>query len=244
MKMLILDLETMPHEAWVWGLHDVHIAPSQIKRAGVIASFAAKWHGERKVIYADMREGEKAMLRKAHALLSEADAVIGWNSAPFDVKWLQGQFVKHGMGPCAPFKNIDLLRTMRSKFRIASNKLEYAAPYLGIGYKVQTGGFQMWKDCMAGDEKAWARMRRYNIADTVLTEKIYDKLLPWITNHPNVGLYDGTECCPKCGGDQFQRRGYQHSLTRRYARLQCRGCGSWLQSAISEPGTVKFKACA
>lgn len=256
MRLLTIDIETFPHEVYAWGLWDQNIGLNQIKSAGVVACFAAKWHDEKKFHFASVHEGsERAMLKKAHDLLSEADAVIGWNSTPFDVKWLQGQFIKHRLAPPAPFKEIDLLRTVRSRFKLASNKLDYAAQFLGIGQKVKTGGFDLWRDCMAGDEKAWVKMRRYNIADVRLTEKVYDRLLPWIKNHPNVSSHEDGLCCPKCQGEKAQRRGYQYTQARRYARFQCitprmwddgvmRPCGTWYQATTCEPGTAKLKAIA
>lgn len=257
MKLLTLDIETFPHEVYAWGLWDQNIGLTQIKKAGTVACWAAKWHGQKKVHFASIHDGtERAMLKQIHALLSEADAVIGWNSTPFDVKWLQGQFLKHRIPPPEPFKEIDLLRTWRSRFKTASNKLDYCAQFLGIGQKVKTGGFELWRDCKAGDEKAWRTMRRYNIADVRLTEAMYDRLLPWIKNHPNMSLEHHTgECCPKCGGEKLQRRGTQHTQTRSYARFQCitprewddgltRPCGTWFQSTRCEPGSAKVRAAA
>lgn len=249
MKLLTLDIETLPHEVWAWGLHDQNIAINQIKTAGVIACWAAKFHGERKVNFASLREdGERAMLRKAHDLLSEADAVIGWNSAPFDVKWLKGQFLKHRFQPVKPFKQIDLLRTARAEFRLPSYKLDYVARFLGIGCKVQTGGFDLWRDCMAGDEKAWRKMRRYNIQDTVLTEQVYDVLKPYVKNHPNIGVFEGRQCCPKCGGGKVQARGYYVTREKSYPQFQCRssGCFTWLYLVAGklQEGVQRLRAAA
>jgi hypothetical protein len=95
---------------------------------------------------------------------------------------------------------------------------------------VQTGGFDLWKDCMAGDEKAWRKMRRYNIGDTVLTEKVYDVLRPYVKNHPNIGVFEGRPCCPKCGGEKVQARGHYVTREKSYPQFQCRtqGCFAWL----------------
>lgn len=244
MRLLTLDIETLPHEVYAWGLHDQSVGLNQIIRPGVVACWAAKFHGERTMHFASMRDGEKAMLRKIHSLMGEADAVIGWNSTSFDVKWLQGQFVKVGLGPPEPFKQIDLLRTARAKFKLASNKLDYVAGFLGIGQKVKTGGFDLWRDCMAGDDRAWQTMERYNKADVKLTEAVYERLLPWITNHPNRSVYTGEHCCPKCESTKLQARGYAITTTRRYVRYQCKVCGAWSQSVASEPGSALIKAVA
>lgn len=249
MKILTIDIETLPHEAYVWGLHDQHIALNQLKTPGTIACFAAKWFGEKKIQFAGINElTERQMLQRAHDLLSEADAVVGWNSASFDIKWLQGQFIKHRFAPPQPFKQIDLLKTARAKFRVASNKLDYWAGFLGLGHKEQTGGFDLWKACMAGDEKAWKTMRRYNIQDVRLTEQVYERLRPWIVSHPNIGVIDQHHCCPKCGGTKFQHRGQYTTRHQNYPQLQCRttGCFTWLYLIRGElvAGVQKLREAA
>lgn len=247
MKLLVLDIETYPNTVYTWGLFDQNVALNQIVEPGGILSFAAKWVGDKAVTFASVHDTtERGMLKEAHRLLSEADAVIGWNSAAFDIKWLQGQFMKHGMAPPEPFKQIDLLRTVRQQAKFASNKLDHVAQYLGIGSKAQTGGFELWKACMAGDDKAWRTMRKYNIQDVRLTEEVYLKLRPWVKNHPNISAYSGEECCPKCGGHKHQRRGTFETATRNYAKYQCVTrlptggvCGAWFRGMVAEPIRAK-----
>jgi hypothetical protein len=247
MKILTIDIETFPHEAWVWGLHDQHIALNQIKKAGTIACFAAKWLDKKGVEFASAQEGtERQMLIKARDLLCEADAVIGWNSQSFDIKWIQGQLIKHRIAPPSPVKHIDLLRTGRGKFKVASNKLDYWAQFLGIGRKAHTGGFDLWRECMAGDEKAWAKMRRYNVQDVLLTEEVYGVFRPWITNHPNVGVFEGSHCCPVCASQKIQARGHYVTRSRSYPQAQCRSCFAWLYlvNGLLQEGVQKFRSAA
>ena len=60
---------------------------------------------ERKVHFAsEWEDGERGMARRMHALLDEADAVLGWNSDKFDVRWLNAIFAKHGMARPSPFR--------------------------------------------------------------------------------------------------------------------------------------------
>lgn len=249
MRILTIDIETFPHLVWTWGLHNQFVAINQIKTPGVIASFAAKWHDERGIHFHSVHSGtERQMLRAAHDLLSEADIVIGWNSDSFDIKWINGQFMKLGMRPPAPYKKVDLLKSCRANARVASNKLNYWAQFLGLGKKVDTGGFDLWRECMEGDDKAWRKMERYNRYDTRLTEQVYNKLsgLGWVKNQPNNQLLTGETCCinPSCGSHRLQARGFHQSITRRYQRWQCQDCGTWMQLVVSEPGSAKLKQVA
>ena len=61
------------------------------------------------------------MIKKAWDLFNEADAVIGYNSKNFDCKILNKEFILSGFPPPAPYKHIDLLQTMKNKFKIVSH---------------------------------------------------------------------------------------------------------------------------
>ena len=178
------------------------------------------------------------MLAEIHGLLSEADAVVTYNGARFDVPTLNKEFVLYGMSPPAPYKQIDLYKTVRSQFRFPSKKLDYVAQALGLEGKFKHGGHQLWVGCMNNKPEAWAQMEEYNIQDVEVLEQLYDRILPWIKNHPNVGLYneDGSRLvCPHCGGSRYQQRGFAFTQTRKYKRFQCQsdGCFKWFRSVVS-----------
>ena len=50
-KTLVVDLETVPTEAYVWGLFDQNVGLSQIIKPGRIVSWAAKWLDSDEVEY-------------------------------------------------------------------------------------------------------------------------------------------------------------------------------------------------
>jgi len=230
LKILILDIETRPSVAYTWDLYEPHIGIDQVIEPGGTLCFAAKWYGERTMhFHSDHHDGHDQMLERAHELMSEADAIVHFNGTSFDVKHLHAEFVRAGFTPPAPHKNIDLLSVVRRNFRFNSNKLDFVARQLGVGQKLKHTGFSLWKECLAGDEKAWRLMRRYNQQDVVLTEKVYQKLLPWITTHPNQNLYvdSATEGCPKCGSGRLEKRGFSATLTGKYQRYMCLDCGGW-----------------
>lgn len=248
MRLLTIDIETRPLESYHWGLWGQNIGINQIKSAGGLLCFAAKFHGERKMhFHSEWEDGSKGMARALYRLLDEADAVAGWNSDKFDIRWIQAQFIKHGMSNTSPFAKIDLMKSVKKQAYLPSYKLDFVARWLGIGAKVRTGGFDLWADVLACDEKARKLMRRYNIGDVTLTEKVFDRLNErgWVIGLPN-GAHDGAVCCtnPMCQSERLQRRGYATTKTRRYARFQCRDCGTWLQAVHSEPGSAKVKAVA
>ena len=237
MRKLVIDCETSPNLAYIWGLWNQNVGLNQIEKTGSVISFAAKWHGSKKVMfYSDHHNGHEEMVHAAHELLSAADALIHYNGKAFDVKHLQREFLLAELPPASPHVDIDLLRTVRSQFKFPSNKLTHVSEALGIGKKTPHTGFDLWRDCMMGDDKAWALMKKYNIQDVRLTEELYDRLLPWIPNHPNVGVFDEIpDACPKCGKGPMISNGTRRSKTMVYRRLNCRACGSWARTRVAEP---------
>lgn len=245
-RLLTLDLETRPLEARVWSLWGVNIGINQITDPGGVLCFAAKFTDSREIHFASQWEdGQAAMVRKAHRLLSEADGVIGWNSDKFDLRWLNRCFVEQGLNPPPPFVKIDLMKSVKRNVYLPSYKLDFVARWLKVGGKIRTGGFDLWNDVLAGEPKARALMRRYNIGDTKLTEQVFQALAEkgWVRGLPNHAI-EGGHVCPHCESDRLIRRGYQLSRTRRYARFQCRDCGAWSQAVAAEPGSAKLKAVA
>jgi uncharacterized protein YprB with RNaseH-like and TPR domain len=94
--------------------------------------------------------------------MEEADVLVGWNSAAFDSKHIKREFIENGYLPPSPYKEMDLMRVVKSQFKFPSNKLDYVAQTLGVGAKVQHSGFDLWVKCMADDKKAWAEMKEYH----------------------------------------------------------------------------------
>ena len=237
MKILLLDIETSPNVAHVWGLFKQNISISQIIDSSYVMCWAAKWLGSDEMLFGSVRQGRNKMLKRVYKLLEDADAVVHYNGSRFDVPTLNKEFLLQGWTPPSSFQQIDLLRTARNKFKFPSNKLDYVAKALKVGGKTAHAGHQLWVDCLAGKQEAWSSMEEYNKNDVTLLEKVYWKLLPWIKGHPNHGLYDGTTACPHCASPALVKRGYYYTSTVKYQRVKCSDCGAW--SRYKSGTTVK-----
>lgn len=243
MKILAIDIETSPNLAYVWRLWRENVGLNQLVSATQMLCFAAKWVGEKRVLwYPGYPHPEHtdtvAMVEAAHGLLDEADVVLHYNGAKFDIPHLNREFLEHGLMPPAPYKQIDLYKVARKVFQFPSNRLAYVSKALGLEGKVEHSGFELWAGCMAGDVASWREMARYNKQDVVLLEQLYELLLPWIPSHPNRALFDHTEgTCPKCGSTNLQRRGYAVTAVSRFQRWQCQDCGGWSRTGARESGT-------
>lgn len=149
MKILLLDIETAPHLAHVWGVWQQNVGMNQLLEPGYMLCWAAKWLGEKEVYFSSVRKGAGRMVKEIHQLMSEADAICTYNGNKFDLPTLNKEIFMAGLQPPAPSKSVDLLRVVKQRFRFPINKLDYVAQQLGIGAKVEHEGHELWIKCMA-----------------------------------------------------------------------------------------------
>lgn len=224
-KILALDIETAPATAYLWQFYDANVSPDQVLDYGRILCVAAKFLGDKKVhLFSEWEHGRQAMLEGIHTLMSEADALCGYNSDKFDLPILNGEFALAGMGPPRPASSIDVYKTIKT-LKLGINKLGAIGPRFGLGEKLKHEGFALWKSVMDGDVKAQKRMGRYCIQDVRLLEALYKRVLPFIKKHPH--LLGEAGACPNCGSKQVQSRGWRPTRTMLVQRLHCQDCGSW-----------------
>lgn len=244
-RILALDIETAPNMAYVWGLWDQNVGLNQLINSTEMLCFGARWLGDGadEIIFRSVHhDGKAAMLADLHALLSEADAMMGWNSAGFDSKHMKREFLEAGMLPPAPYKELDLMRVVKSQFRFPSNKLDYVAQRLGVGSKVSHSGFDLWIKCMAGDDEAWEQMKEYQLQDVHLLIDLYAKLQPWMNGgHPNAAVIgDEALACVTCGSTNVSEKGLAYTATGAYKKFQCE-CGKWMRDS-KRISTAQFRS--
>lgn len=244
-KVVTVDIESAPIEAYVWELFDQNIGLEQIKEDRSIISYCAKWLNSDELLYADtggkgikkVRDDSK-LLKDLWKILDQADLVIGQNAISFDMRIINARLLQAGFTPYSPVRVIDTVRASRKHFGMTSNKLAWLSAKLTDTPKSEHKkfpGFQLWVECLADNHEAWEELEKYNKTDVLTTEKVYLAQRPWITQHPNVAAYNGmaAEACPKCGSEKVQKRGYSLTQNGRYARFQCQICGAWSRSKAS-----------
>lgn len=225
-RILTLDIETSPALAYVWGLWDQNISLDQLVTPSAPICVAAKFLGEPEVyFFSDWGDGHDNMIRGIHALIMEADAVVGYNQDKFDIPKLRGEFLLLGLPPVPPITSIDLLKAVK-KLGFQSNKLAFIGPLLKVGGKIKHEGFSLWVKVLAGNASAQKKMERYCKGDVRMTERAYVKLKPYIANHPYLADI-GSNACGACGSHSLQKRGFRRTKSFSIQRLQCTNCGSW-----------------
>lgn len=246
MKILLFDIETSPMLAYIWSLWDETRSMEKVENDWYVMAWSAKWLGDKKTIvkalpdypatYKKNKEDDSALLKELWNLLDEADVVIGHNSIKFDHKKVNSRFLVHDIAPPSPYKQIDTLREAKAHFCFSSNRLNDLGIALGVGKKVNTGGFELWRKCLDGNKKSWALMKKYNKQDVDLLERVYLKLRPYMKNHPNISLDNigNDPTCPACGSTNLHRRGYSYTGVSQFARLQCQDCGKWSRERVNQ----------
>ena len=235
-KVLVLDIETSPAQAFVWSLRPDYIPPAQVIEPTRVLCFAAKWMGDKGVICRDERAGREQMIAEAWRLLDSADVVVGYNHARFDIPHLQREMVELGYGPPSPWIDVDLLTEVRRNFRFLSNKLGSVLESLGLDSKEDPGGFATWRGVLAGDDKAWKRMVEYCKADVQVTADLYAFLHNWL-RLPHAGLFSGDmRGCHACGARTLTPDGIVRTKVSAYLRLLC-DCGA--HNRLMADGTTR-----
>jgi len=236
-KILLLDIESAPMLGYVWSLWDNNVALNQLKSDWYVLAFAAKWlhEPEDEIIYYDQRnakniEDDTELLKIIWKLMDEATIIIGQNHKKFDLKKLNARFILNGFPPPSSYRTIDTVEIAKSKFGFTSNKLEYMSDKLCKKYKklkhAKFSGFELWKECLAGNIEAWEEMELYNKYDVLSLEELFLKFAPW-DNTINLDVYndDLENHCSACNSTEFIKKGFRYTNLGKYQRYQCKHCG-------------------
>lgn len=250
-KVLILDIETAPILAFVWGMWEQNVSMQQMRSDWFCLTWSAKWLFEDKIYSARLTSNEaktqndKRIISSIWQMLNDADIVITHNGDKFDLRKLNTRFLIHGMNPPLPYISIDTLKHNRKQFAHSSNKLDYINRSLGITRKMENDGFPLWEKCYMGDALALKKMEDYNVQDVKILEDLYLRIRQWIRPHPNLGLHitdEKTVICHVCTGKNLKREKKNYfTQTARYELCRCNDCGAISRERVNVLSKVKSK---
>jgi hypothetical protein len=243
-KVLVYDVETRPPCSFHWQHRgDMYIGPEQMLDPGGVMAWSAQWLGEKRVRFAsDHHDGHEDMVRGLRELLEAASVVVGFNHERFDNPHCTTEFDALGLPRLVPVPQIDLLKVVRSTFRLPHNTLKYVSARFDLTRKVSNDGWPLWTACVTdsdgrpylgpipqggGDPKQWNKMRTYARGDTQTTTELYHYLRAGghIKKHPHIGLLGGnTEGCPACGSDKRTAARVAATATSIYPAYRCDDC--------------------
>ncbi len=247
MKILLYDIESAPNVARTWGRWEQNVL--DIEQDWYLLCFAYKWAHLKDThtvglpdfpLYKRDPTNDREVVKALWKLFDEADVLIAHHGDSFDYKKSRTRFIIHKLPPHSPVKNIDTKKLAKRFFGFDSNKLDELARQLGLERKAQTGGYELWKGCMSGDEKAWKTMRAYNKQDVIVLEQVWRALSAWTDGQPNRNVYEDNPplTCPRpnCGG-ALQTRGWSYTATGKKQRYCCTRCKGWSVSTKTARAT-------
>lgn len=246
-KVLLIDIETSPITGYAWGYYEQNLL--KVLEVSKIISVAYKWlhdkHTYVKAItdYPNYKAGsidDSRLVKEIYQLLDEADIAIAHNGDRFDFQKINARFAFYNLGAPSFYKTIDTRKVAYKYFRFDNNSLNELGKYLGEGSKVSTGGFDLWDKCINGDMTAWGLMKKYNVKDVQLLERIYLRLRPFMDGHPNLNILAGSTglTCPTCLSEDVAKRGFSITRAGKKQRFQCGACGSWSSGPITKANIV------
>lgn len=234
-KVLLLDVETAPVKAWVWRMFKENIGLNQIETDWHLLSYSAKWLGKNDIYYRDQRnqtdiENDCALLDDLWCLLDDADIVITQNGKKFDIPKIRARMVIMGYQPFSPVRHIDTWQIAKKTFGFTSNKLAYMSevlcPETAKSDHKKFPGFELWKECLAGNPEAWEEMELYNKQDIISLEGVYHALSPWADALPVFSTYsDENKFTCNCGSDNIIEVGTFCTDVSRFTKYRCECCG-------------------
>jgi transposase-like protein len=230
--VLVMDIETLPIKAYVWGPWEQNIQHNQVIEDWCVLCWSAKWLDDPRMIHDCLTPKEAVarndlrIVKSMWKLFDDADIIIAQNGKKFDIPKMNTRFWKYQMDRPASYKIIDTLDTARRVFGMTWNNLDYLGEYLGLGKKVKTD-FGLWVDCDHGDQEALKYMQRYNENDVTLLERIYLKMRGWMPGHPRFTTYEKVVgVCPVCMDANIRNIGLYTAVVRQYKEFRCEHCGA------------------
>lgn len=242
-KVLLLDLESTPSIAAVFGRFKQNIGQdSVLKEGGSLLTACCKWLGKDEVIKLtvtpwDAQNGyDSDICWNLHNLIDEADVVIAHNLQGFDLPLLKARCLINGLPALKQVRTIDTLQVAK-QLRFNSNKLDSLCSQLGIGRKLDHDGILLWLRCMQGDQEALDTMLEYNAKDVLLLEELYLALRPYDIKHPNLALFysDDILRCNTCGSTAVEPTGNKvYTNLSEFLEYSCKDCGSRLRGRVNQ----------
>lgn len=236
-KLGLIDIETAPLDANVWGLFDQTVGLNQIRTEWSILSYTLKPLGgpRSSIVYSDTSgspRDDSAIAAELWHIMNDYDFLIAQNGKRFDMRKIRARLIMHDFPPHSPVTCIDTMLMARQVAAFTSNKLEWLSTYLSKVKKrnhKDFPGFELWTQCLEDNPKAWRSMRLYNIDDVLSMEEVYLRLRPWVSGHPNLAIYseESVLACPRCASTDVVQDGFKYTNVSKYKRYRCNSCGGW-----------------
>lgn len=248
-RIICFDIENTPMLVYTFSLWGDNLNPSNVMQESFMLCWSAKELNS-SFVESDAITSEEAknqdderITRSLWDYLNGAHILIGHNIKDFDIKVMNTKFLLYGLPPISSFQIIDTLKIAREKFAFASNKLDFINKALGIKQKLENSGMKLWIGCMDGKKESLIEMLEYCKVDTSAVEELYYQFRPYITGHPNLGLFDDklNSVCANCGSEDIEDNGFYFTSSGKYQSIRCKCCGALSRKRTSVINAEKKK---
>lgn len=218
-KILYVDIESSPNCGWFWRpSHKMSLSHSNIQeeRQIILASYAwnddkpktVTWAKDSKSKNKYLKYSDERVVKTLVEQIHKADLVVHQNGNRFDIPWIRGRAMKYGVKLDTNLQMFDTLKKSRAHLNLNSYRLDYLGSFFLEDRKLETGGFGLWLDCIAGDTKALKKMKDYCEKDVELLRDYHKYLLNFVPSNNHAGAYIGNPkwSCKTCGSTQVRVR--------------------------------------
>jgi hypothetical protein len=229
-KRLFFDIETSPNIVYTWRAGwNITVTPESIIEERKIICISYKWENKPEVhrLSWDKNMCDKQMLIDFIKVANIADELVAHNGDRFDIKWIRTRCIYHRISMFPSYRSLDTLKKAKSSFYLNSNKLDYIAKFLKVGAKMETGGFDLWKQVMVNDREALEKMGLYCDQDVLVLEAVYQEMKNYFKQNLHEGALDGKSkfSCPSCSSEKVKYLKLNSTAAGTLKRLmQCGVC--------------------
>ena len=207
-KRLFFDIETSPNIVYTWRAGwNITVTPESIIEERKIICISYKWENKPKVyrLKWDANQDDKQMLIDFLVIANQADEIIAHNGDRFDIKWIRTRCIYHRISMFPSYRSLDTLKKAKAGFYFNSNKLDYIAKFLNVEAKMETGGYDLWKQVMKNDLEALETMGKYCDQDVIVLEAVYQEMKNYFKQNTHQGVLDSKlkYSCPSCGSEKI-----------------------------------------
>lgn len=233
-KILVFDIETSYMKVRVWDTGEQYVRQDQAFEESSCIAWSAKWLGDNKIMYMDLRKSKseserKKMVKGLWDLLDKADIIVTKNGKRFDEKRMNSLFEVYELGTPSSYKHTDVEKIVRKNFYFPSYSLAYLSNKFNKKYKKlkhsKYPGDSLWTECLEeNNQDAWKEMEKYNKYDVLSTEELYIRFRKWDTSINFSVYYDTKDLVCACGSKDFKQNGTEYTKTCSYKRYRCKVC--------------------
>ncbi len=206
---------------------------------GNMLAFGYKWQGEKEGHVLSLLDSnpicnhcglveavsDKKLIRAAAKVLEQADLVVSWFGKGFDWKFLNTRVLDARLKPLPPTPHIDLYFTAKHHLKLSSNRLASVQDFLQLPTAKTTLKKRVWRRAQAGHVASIKYIVDHCEKDVSVLQEAYDRLKPYVRQHPVVKLLTDREC--KIDGGRMGSKGIVWQGGKQLRRLKCNKCGAW-----------------